>query len=124
MRSFMFQETELSGMYPPSFDPPGKDMHLSPENSTVDTQTGFSSYMGRTFPAMCEFWSLTRDWMTIYYISDGMPTHHRVSFDFAYKTFQKLLVWSDKLHTMLARGDHSSHHSIIFQLRTCRALAV
>lgn len=113
MRSFLFQEQEPAATYPPNTDPPGKDLHLRRE-PTVDIPD-MPPYMGRTFPAMCEFWLLTREWTAVYYVSDGTPVRDRTSFEFAHATFQKLLSWSDNLNTQLARGDKISHHGIIFQ---------
>lgn len=113
----MFQEEEPAARYPPNTDPPGKGVHLTSNNWTgaATHPPSLPYYMGRTFPATCEFWLLTREWTTVYYVSGRMPIRDRVSLHFARGIFQRLLAWSDKLHTMLVRGDKSSHHSIIFQ---------
>jgi hypothetical protein len=119
----MFQEEEPAVKYPPSVDPPGNGLHLSVDPATGDTQESpdLPCYMGRTFPAMCEFCLITREWTMLYYVSDDTPVFHRASFEFAQTIFQKLVKLSDNLNTLLARGDKATHHVIIFQYEHCWA---
>lgn len=118
MRSFMFQEEEPAARYPPKGEPPGGGVHLRSDELGMDSlaaSVAMPAYMGQTFPAMCEFWVLTSKWTSVYYMPGGQPVLGRVPFAFANGIFQKLLAWSDNLHILLARGDQSSHHSVILQ---------
>lgn len=117
MRSFMFHEEEPASKYPPNADPPGTMYYQDLDKLAAEATTlhKLPCYMGQTFPAMCKFWLLTSEWMTVYYRADSAPVVDRVPLEFAHLAFQKLLIWSDNLDTMLARGDKSSHHSTIFQ---------
>jgi hypothetical protein len=114
----MFQKEEPAMKFPPRFSPPGSGSHLrSDEIRTGDLPShDLPSYMGRTFPAMCQFWVLTGEWTSVYYTPEQTPVLGRVPVEFAEKTFRKLLAWADNLHIMLARGDQSTHHCVILQL--------
>lgn len=114
----MFHEEEPAAKYPPTADPPGTAPHPYFEKlAGIATPVHkLPYYMGQTFPAMCEFWLLTSEWTTVYYVAGGTPVIDRVPLEFAQEAFQKLLNWSDNLATLLARGDQSSHHCTIFQL--------
>ncbi|PWI64680.1 hypothetical protein PCL_08689 [Purpureocillium lilacinum] len=118
MRSFMFHEEEPAAKYPPNADPPGAAPR--PYFDDLDRVAApvhkLPHYMGQTFPVMCEFWLLTSEWTTVYYVADGTPVVDRVPLGFAQEAFQKLLTWSDNLATLMARGDQSSHHGIIFHI--------
>ncbi|KAK8002338.1 hypothetical protein PG989_002057 [Apiospora arundinis] len=118
MRSFLCQTYEFVTGIVPVVSIPGSNNHLpSAESFAVDPPSHvLPDYMGRTFPALCQFWALTSDWMAIYYREDPSPVHTRVHVDFAEQTFQKLLAWSDSLHVMLARGAQSTHHTIILHI--------
>jgi len=118
MRSFMFQEKEPAVKFPPAMGIPGSPSYLRAEETGLDgvTPDELPDYMGRTFPAICHFWLLTSEWILVYYNADNTPVSRRVSMEFAERMFKKLLDWSDHLHTMLARGHGSPHHSIILQL--------
>lgn len=72
-------------------------------------------YMGQTFPNICDFTLLTSEWVAVYYVSGNAPIPGRVAVEFAHRMFRKLLAWFDNIDTMLARGDKSTHHCIIFQ---------
>ena len=116
MRSLMYQKEELAARYPPTCRPPGLKDHArnssaagpEPAHTTQEHKT-------RGFPAMCEFWLLTSKWTTVYYATHDVPTSSRVPFQFARKCFQKLLNWSDRLATMMARGDQNCHQNTILQ---------
>jgi hypothetical protein len=113
----MFQEEEPAAKYPPRTEPPGKLAPHRFDRSDVNTLApGESpSYMGETFPAMCDFWLLTSEWTTLYYTAHSLPVISRVPVEFAHETFHKLLSWSDNLTTPLARGDKVFHHGMILQ---------
>ncbi|KAK7993912.1 hypothetical protein PG989_007293 [Apiospora arundinis] len=118
MRSFLCQTYEFVTGIVPVVSIPGSNNHIpSAKSFAVDLPSHvLPDYMGRTFPALCQFWALTSDWMAIYYREDPSPVHTRVHVDFAEQTFQKLLAWSDSLHVMLARGAQSTHHTIILHI--------
>jgi hypothetical protein len=92
MRSFMFQEEELAARFPPAIGIPGcgTHLHLDP-GADGGNSIDLPDYMGRTFPAMCQFWLLTSEWTAVYYTGDRTPVGDRVSLEFAQRTFQKLL---------------------------------
>ncbi|KAJ6439386.1 Nitrogen assimilation transcription factor nirA [Purpureocillium lavendulum] len=119
MRSLLFQEEEPAAKYPPKAHPPGQTTafqraHLAPD--TAAPTPSLPTYMEQTFPNMCDFWLLTSQWTTLYYVSGKTPIVDRVSAEFAHETFRKLLAWIDNLDIMLARGDMSSHHCIILHI--------
>ena len=123
----MFQEGESALLFPPRAIPPGSDSHLRGDEATLaDISTHvIPTDISQSFSVMCEFWSITSEWMSVYYAVETTPVLGRVPVEFANRVFQKLLAWSGTLNIMLARGDRSSHHSIIFQLRhTFSALVV
>ncbi|KAK7985506.1 hypothetical protein PG996_005254 [Apiospora saccharicola] len=118
MRSFLCQTDEFAIGIAPTVNIPGSNSCLrSAELFGVDSPSHvLPDYMGRTFPALCQFWALTSDWIAIYYREDPSPVCTRISVDFAEHTFQKLLAWSDSLHVMLARGPQSTHHAVILHI--------
>ncbi|KAM4062337.1 fungal zn(2)-Cys(6) binuclear cluster domain-containing protein [Hirsutella rhossiliensis] len=118
MRSLLFQVEEPAAKYPPSAHPPGEPTPFRLAHFTASTTESapLPSYMGQTFPNMCDFWRLTSEWTTVYYVSGNAPILGRVSLGYAHETFRKLLAWSAGIDTMLARGDKSSHHCIILHI--------
>jgi hypothetical protein len=113
----MFQEKELAVESPPHTRIPGRGSHLHSHELAVDGEVAddLPAYMGRTFPAMCQFWLITSEWMSVYYSDEDRPVSDRVPVEFAERIFRKLLAWADNLHTILARGGQSRHHGIILQ---------
>ena len=115
----MFQEGEPALLFPPSAIPPRSDSHLRGDEaaSAGVSADAVPTDISQSFSVMCEFWSITSEWMSVYYAVETTPVLGRVPVEFANRVFQKLLAWSGTLNIMLARGNQSSHHSIIFQLR-------
>lgn len=113
----MFQEDEPALLFPPKYIPPGSHGQQSSDISAGNiTVPEVPISHGKPFSALCEFWVLTSAWTSVYYVSEESPMLDRVPVEFANRVFEKLLLWADGLHIMLARGDQSSHHSIILQL--------
>jgi len=115
----MFQEAEPLVEFPPTAGVPGAGSQSQPDEAPTDEKKAarhnLPEYMGRTFPAMCQFWVLTSQWTSVYYTVDNSPVVGRVSVQFAVGIFEKLIAWADKLHIQLARGDQTAHHCTILQ---------
>lgn len=117
MNSFIFQRYEPAAVWPPVLDIPGalSDRQTDEEVTDGAPAHGLPEYMGRTFPATCGFWVITSEWTARYYLPSQEPVVGRVPWEFTQSIFKKLLVWTDGLHFMLARGDQAPHHSAILQ---------
>ncbi|KAG5933156.1 hypothetical protein E4U53_001076, partial [Claviceps sorghi] len=101
--------------YPPILQIPGSaDVRL---NHHEDSRTPSNPlYMGRTFQAFCEFWTILQEVFVVYNRLDPRPLRERVSLAFAEAKYQKLLTWSDTVDSSVSRGDCSPGHVLIFHL--------
>lgn len=117
MSSFMFQCSDPAVELPPLLDIPGamSDRQIDEEVADGAPSRDLPDYMGRTFPATCEFWVITSEWTSRYYLPTHEPVVGRVPWEFTQSVFKKLLQWTDGFHTRLARGDQIPHHGAILQ---------
>ncbi|KJZ69189.1 hypothetical protein HIM_11422 [Hirsutella minnesotensis 3608] len=112
MRSFLFQEEDLSIRYPPTlpiprFEKECSDLWEGDKRPTSQPKSRLSS----TFPTLCEFWTITSSWVLAYYKHEHKLPIEGISLEYAKSVYQKLLSWSDELPAMLARGDQCTDHA-------------
>lgn len=76
------------------------------------------SYMGQSFSELCKLAPVINEILNNYY-DDGdlVPPFVRpsVGLNWAEKTYEKLLEWSDSLPLCMARGDSMPHHAAVVQ---------
>jgi hypothetical protein len=117
MNGFMFQKCDPAIAFPPLLEVPGEynDRRMDEAVSDGAPSHDLPGYMGRTFPTMCGFWSITSEWTLRYYLPTHEPVVGRVPWEFTLSMFRKLMAWTDGLHFKLARGDEIPHHGAILQ---------
>lgn len=108
---------------PPQLPVPGQvpgepddneQVDLSNEYYTASAARQLPSYMGRTLPALCHFWSILHD-VAAWYSSKGAATNQLPSFQTAEFKFREVLAFIDNLPPELARSPGNAHHVMIFQ---------
>lgn len=76
------------------------------------------SYMGDTFPTLCQFWKIIHE-VTLRYYRDNPPPRRQlsdhISLSFAEYKYRELLAWTETLPESMMQSDDSPHHVIIFQ---------
>ncbi|KAM0816674.1 hypothetical protein AB5N19_02476 [Seiridium cardinale] len=111
--------------FPPTLPIPGDSGRASPESSGTSS-SGVSSgktpepyilpsYMGNTFPAVCEFWRIMREVCLAYFSAEGDPMDH-VSLDFAELKYREILAWAENLPLPILRDVDSPHHVMVLHM--------
>ncbi|OJJ47807.1 hypothetical protein ASPZODRAFT_141377 [Penicilliopsis zonata CBS 506.65] len=102
--SFYFHERfHIHG--PPSYPIPG-DWQSS--SSSMLPNNELPPYMGKTFPALCHFFIIVHDMVSLYY--NHKPFTKIITLHDAYSIYQRLLNWADNLSPELLRSDKNPHH--------------
>lgn len=102
--------------YPPILPLPGKSDRGIVGTSDIQLPAhSLPHYMGGTFTAMCELWSIVQEVLAMYNIPRDESLAEKVSLAFAEQKYQKLLSWADSLARELERNSHSLLHVYIFQ---------
>lgn len=73
------------------------------------------SYMGHTFPAMCNLWAIGQEVAAVYFADKKTPTPDRIPMGFAEAKFGHLLAWMDTLSADMRRSESSPAHVALFQ---------
>jgi hypothetical protein len=79
------------------------------------SQSVLPSYVGDTFPAICEFWVIFQQMTLIYFPSDASTTVKDVPLLFAEHIYRRFLDWSNKLGKSCMRVHSSPHHVLVLQ---------
>lgn len=114
LRGFYYQDEAI--MYPPLAPIPGTYREDGITKSGVQWPSHpLPLYMGKTFTALCEFWTVVQKVAAVYFARNGTSLIQRVSLAFAESKYQKLLDWADALRAEMARNELSPEHVILFQ---------
>lgn len=101
--------------YPPILPVPGR--HIS-GGAGVSEQTWpahpLPPYMKYAFPAICQFWEIIKEVMTVYLAQADGSVMARVPLAFAESKYRRLLSWADTLAKDLARGKQGLGHIMVF----------
>ncbi|OTA94554.1 hypothetical protein M434DRAFT_10626 [Hypoxylon sp. CO27-5] len=92
------------------------DQNLTAEAAPISrtASTVGEALIGKTFPALCNFWRIIHGALWIYYPGvDGPP--ERFKLDVAENKFRELITWTSFLPSCLLRRKDSPHHVAVFQ---------
>ena len=117
--SHRFHATMYGGepvAYPPVLPVPGHtDTKSSNQSNRSWPDHPLPPYMGYTFTAMCDLWSIVQEVLAFYNSPTDRALSERVSLSFAEQKYQKLLAWADTIASKLSYGSHRPLHAYIFQ---------
>ncbi|ORY64515.1 uncharacterized protein BCR38DRAFT_435341 [Pseudomassariella vexata] len=108
--------------HPPTLPIPGKQETASsqePSNSsniTLRQEPVLPRYMGKTFPALCEFWQILQGVTMRYYQGTNSPVPAHSDLEYAEFKFRELLAWAENLPSELQRAEDNPHHVVILHL--------
>ncbi|KAI8626067.1 hypothetical protein F5Y19DRAFT_447828 [Xylariaceae sp. FL1651] len=106
-------ETPISA---PSVPIPG-DMSTKKRHKQVSEEESLPSeeLLGKTFPILCQFWSIVHKARWIYYaVQESPPVYLRTSLvEYAYR---ELIAWAENLPLFLLRREQSPHYVTVFHI--------
>ncbi|EGU71754.1 hypothetical protein FOXB_17737 [Fusarium oxysporum f. sp. conglutinans Fo5176] len=120
LMSLFYQQPGLAyPEYPPVLPIPGIAWHGGRDESANSVRQSLqSTYMGDTFPALCQFWRIIHE-VTLRYYRDQPNPRGRLSdhvrLDFAEYKYRELIAWAETLPSSIMRSEQSPHHVLTFQ---------
>ena len=114
LHAFYYQAEPV--FYPPIYPIPGRDAAEGDNSGITWPAHPLPHYMGMTFTAMCEFWKIAQEIISVYFGSTDSAPLGRVPLAFAESRYQKLLEWTDKLHENMQHRKGCELHLIMVQL--------
>ncbi|KAK7928630.1 hypothetical protein PG985_005628 [Apiospora marii] len=119
--TFYRQQGLVYPQFPPWVPIPGDTGSDWAESSTESSSTdetslklqSTSSYMGTTFPYLCQFWQIVHGFALR--IDGKNSSSELLSLEFAEMKFRELLAWVQNLPAAQIRREGSPHHVVIFQ---------
>lgn len=72
-------------------------------------------YMGRTFPVICNLWTIAQEVAAVYFSDRREPIYKRVPVAYVEAKYRSLLACMDTLDEDMIRGDHNPAHVVMLQ---------
>ncbi|KAI0840471.1 hypothetical protein F5Y06DRAFT_241282 [Hypoxylon sp. FL0890] len=93
------------------------DQSFSAEDRPMPETTSSAGelLLGKTFPALCNFWRMIHGALWIYYPGPDCPPD-RFKLDIAENKFRELITWTAFLPSILLRRKDSPHHVAVFHI--------
>ncbi|KAI1143862.1 hypothetical protein F5Y05DRAFT_362848 [Hypoxylon sp. FL0543] len=96
--------------------PGDRSSHTPDDGSTPETTSSAGEILlGKTFPALCNFWRIIHGALWIYYPGPDSPPD-RFRLDIAENKFRELITWTGFLPSFMLRRKDSPHHVAVFHI--------
>ncbi|KAF6814780.1 zinc finger protein [Colletotrichum plurivorum] len=106
--------------HPPAYPIPGEGPtdYIGETSSTSSnaSEDSLPAYMGKTFPALCRFWSIIHGVTLAYYKNQPTPLPDHVTLEFAEFKYRELLTCMETLPSDQVLRAGCPHHVVIFHI--------